>query len=378
MPNSAINTGLVDYTLAVEQIPWQILNFLSDKIISKPEIKKKMNNGSFKWLPPIFDLLRTHVGLDFSLYKYNTVCRRIEHRMNACGIASIKEYVNYLRQNSSEIELLCKNLLITLTNFFRNLEAFEKIKQAFSQLLRSKPKGYCLGVWVPACSTGEEAYSLAILIQEYIQETKQDFKVQIFGTDVDEDAIEVARMGAYPLSISQDISAERLKHFFTREGAHYKISKAIRKMIIFAPQNLIKDPPFAKIDILSCRNFLIYITKELQKKLMLLFHYSLNPGGILFLGASENIGNFTDLFKTVHSKWKIFICQKTAGLVQTPVIFDNTNKLSMHNMAKGKKLGETEVKAHITKTQREQKIDETQASIPAESFETKDKCGSSI
>ena len=222
-------------------------------------------------------------------------------------------YVTYIRDNPSEVKILFKDLLIRVTRFFRDPEAFELLKDnILPGLFKRTGKEGLLRVWVPGCSTGEEAYSMAIALHEFITEQNLASKIQIFATDIDSDSVETARRGIYPDSISADISQERLKRYFTREDGAYRISNKIREIIVFAVQNVTKDPPFSKVDLISCRNLLIYLGPELQKKLIPLFHYALKPEGILFLGTSETIGTFSDLFSAVSNKWKVFKPKKTS------------------------------------------------------------------
>jgi two-component system CheB/CheR fusion protein len=224
-------------------------------------------------------------------------------------ISKMSAYVRYLQENSQEVNLLFKELLIGVTNFFRDPAAWEQLHaQAIPALLASRSPGQALRAWVPGCSTGEEAYSLAIMLKEAVEEVKPkvQFTIQVFATDLDQDAIDKARRGVFPAHIAADISPERLKRFFAKDVDGYRVHKEIREMVIFAPQNLIMDPPFTKLDILSCRNLLIYLTPEVQKKVIPMFHYSLNPGGILLLGSAEAIGDYTDLFVPLNSKSRIF------------------------------------------------------------------------
>jgi two-component system CheB/CheR fusion protein len=320
MPASAIDTGLVDYTLPPGAMGETILKYISNKLNKLPSDEKNI----MKELQPIFNLLYANIGHDFSLYKYNTICRRIEKHMSIHQIDNIATYTAYLQHNPQEIQSLFKDLLIGVTSFFRNPEAYESLRRALLNKLNDKSKGEDIRVWVPACATGEEAYSIAILLQECMEELHKYFNVQIFGTDIDEKAIETARFGVYPSSIAADVSEVRLKSFFKQEDNHYKVSKEIRKMIVFAPQNIIKDPPFTKLDLLSCRNLLIYLTTLLQKKLLPLFHYSLNYNGLLFLGSAENVGAFGDLFNVIDKKWKIFERKEGVSSVQGPIDFDTT------------------------------------------------------
>ena len=241
-------------------------------------------------------------------------------------IDKIAAYVRYLQENPQELDLLFKELLIGVTSFFRDPAAWEQLReQAIPALLASRPAGRALRAWVPGCSTGEEAYSLAIVFKEALEQVKPKgrYALQIFATDLDRDAIDKARQGVFPANIAADVSPERLSRFFVKEEHGYRVRKEIREMVIFAPQNLIMDPPFTKLDILSCRNLLIYLAPELQKKLLPLFHYSLNPGGILFLGSAETIGGFTDLFAPLSGKARIFRRSESA-LRPEPVEFPSS------------------------------------------------------
>ena len=260
-------------------------------------------------LKKIFILLRAQTGHDFSQYKPSTIHRRIERRMAVHQIETMDEYVKYLQQTPAEVEALFRDLLIGVTNFFRDPEAFKALEeQVIPKLFAGKPAGAAIRVWSPGCSTGEEAYSIAILLQERMEALKQSYKVQVFATDIDSQAIATARAGLYPASIAADISPERLARFFTAEpdGSAYRIHKGIRDMLVFSEQNVIKDPPFSKLDLISCRNLLIYMGGDLQKKLIPLFHYALNPGGFLFLGTSETVGEFGDLFAALDRKSKLY------------------------------------------------------------------------
>jgi two-component system CheB/CheR fusion protein len=260
-------------------------------------------------LEKVFVLLRSHTGNDFSQYKKSTILRRIERRMGLHQIDTIDHYVRYLRENPREIELLFKELLIGVTSFFRDPVAWEHLRtDVLPALIAARASGGVLRAWVPGCSTGEEAYSLAMVFREAMEPLKpiKNIALQIFATDVDRDAIEKARQGIYPDNIAADVSPERLRRFFVQEDRGYRVGKEVREMVVFAPQNIIMDPPFTKLDILSCRNLLIYLSSELQKKLIPLFHYSLNPGGVLFLGSAETIGAFTSLFQPLEAKSRLY------------------------------------------------------------------------
>ena len=308
MPRSAVDAGLADIVAPVEELPEKILAYLQrTPLIARTEIS--MEDKAQSALEKAVILLRAQTGHDFSLYKRNTLYRRIERRMGIHQIRKMADYVRYLRENSQELDLLFKELLIGVTNFFRDPAAWEQLRaQAIPALLASRASGQVLRAWVPGCSTGEEAYSLAIVLKEAVEELKPkgQFTIQIFATDLDRDAIGKARQGFFPANIAADVSPERLKRFFVKEDHGYRVRKEIREMVIFAPQSLIMDPPFTKLDVLSCRNLLIYLTPEVQKKLMPLFHYSLCPGGILFLGSAETIGGFSDLFAPLNGKSRLF------------------------------------------------------------------------
>ena len=313
MPQSAINTGLVDFVAPSNELPAKLLryvNHFSDMTRKLPSAEKKTASAMQK----IFALIRAQTKNDFCLYKKSTVRRRIERRMNVHQINNINQYVRYLQENSHEIDLLFKELLIGVTSFFREPDAFEVLKEkVVPQLLKTKKGGEPIRAWVIGCSTGEEAYSIAMVLRECLDDLlpKVNFKIQIYATDIDKNAIDFARQGTYPANIVADVSLERLQRFFTKEDDYYRISKEIRDMIIFAPHNILTDPPFTRLDLISCRNLLIYLSAETQKKLQPIFHYSLSPGGFLFLGSSETIGSSTDLFSPLDSKWKIFKRRET-------------------------------------------------------------------
>ncbi len=308
MPRSAIATGLADYILSPEKIPEQLVSYVKQfyaKKITKPE--RIVTEQTVNYLQKIIILIRTQTGIDFSAYKQSTLIRRIERRMSLHQIKNISDYVRYLQENQPEIQILHKEFLIGVTSFFRDPASFRTLKEKLiPEILKNKSLDQPVRVWVPACSTGEEAYSIAIVLKEYMDEVKSNFQVQIFATDVDRDAVETGRSGVYPSNITVDVSPERLNRFFIKNSDNYSLKKEIREMVIFAPQNVIGDPPFLRLDLISCRNLLIYLVPESQRKLLLLFHYSLNPGGYLFLGSSETIGEFTELYSVVDKKWKIY------------------------------------------------------------------------
>ena len=323
MPTSAINTGLVDIILAPEEMPSKLLSYKksSSKILKKiltPEDK------TIQTLRKIFILIRNRTGHDFSQYKKSTVFRRVGRRMNIHQIEEISQYLRYLQENPEEIDLLFKEFLINVTNFFRDPEAFESLKEeALKDLIDEKLDFDTIRVWVPGCSSGEEVYSIAIIIKELLEGTDKKLEVQIFGTDLDSYSIKTARSGTYT-NISADVSPERLNKFFYRRDNLYTIKEEIRDMVVFANHNVIKDPPFTKLDLITCRNLLIYLESEAQEKVLSKFNYSLKKDGILFLGPSETIGEFLETFSIVDNKWKIYKRVKSNGL-----IFDYTKTHSL-------------------------------------------------
>jgi len=309
MPRSAIATGLVDYELPPAEMPAQLIAYVAHAF-GKPHqpaiAQTPKTEGALK---KIFILLRAQTGHDFSQYKPSTIHRRIERRMAVHQIEAIDSYVRFLQQTPAEVEALFRDMLIGVTNFFRDPEAFHVLEnEIIPRLFADKPAGGVIRVWSTGCSTGEEAYSLAILLQERIEVLKQSYTVQLFATDIDSRAISAARAGLYPASIAADISAERLARFFTAvpDGSAYRVNKGLRDMLVFSEQDVIKDPPFSRLDLISCRNLLIYLGQELQKKLIPLFHYALKPGGFLLLGTSEGIGESGELFAVLDRKAKLY------------------------------------------------------------------------
>jgi two-component system CheB/CheR fusion protein len=309
MPRSAIATGLVDFVLPPAEMPAQLIAYVTHAFGKPPRPASPTPPKNEVALKKIFVLLRAQTGHDFSQYKQNTVNRRVERRMAVHQIAQLGDYIRYLQQNPAEVEALFRDLLIGVTSFFRDGEAFAALQeQVIPRLFVGKVSGASIRVWVPGCSTGEEAYSLAMLLQEQMEALKQSFKLQLFATDLDRQAIERARAGVYPASIAADVSPERLTRFFSQgpDGGAYRVQKALRDILVFSEHDVIKDPPFSKLDLISCRNLLIYMGGDLQKKLIPLFHYALNPGGALFLGTSETVGEFADLFAPLDRKAKLY------------------------------------------------------------------------
>ena len=322
MPRSAIDAGLADIVAPAEDLPVKIIDYLRHAlIIARTGLTLVEKDQSA--LEKVLILLRSKTGNDFSMYKKSTVYRRIERRMGIHQIDRIASYVRYLQENSQEVDLLFKELLIGVTSFFRDPAVWEQLRGEFiPSLLASLPTGGSIRAWSAGCSTGEEAYSLAIVFKEAVEQVlpREKVTLQIFATDLDRDAIDRARQGIYPSNIAADVSPERLRRFFVQEGSGYRVGKEIREMVTFATQNVIMDPPFTKLDILICRNLLIYLTPELQKKLLPLFHYSLNPGGVLFLGSAEAVSTFTELFAPLHIKSRLFR-RRESVLQLEPVLF---------------------------------------------------------
>jgi two-component system CheB/CheR fusion protein len=325
MPRSAIDAGLADIVAPASELPLKIINYLQHAPLSTGR-DLALEDKTQSAMEKAIILLRSHTGHDFSPYKRNTLYRRIERRMGIHQIDKIALYVRYLQENTQELDLLFKELLIGVTSFFRDPLAWEQLRDhAFPALITSRAPGQALRAWVPGCSSGEEAYSLAIVFKEALEliKPKGSFTLQLFATDLDRDAVEKARQGLFPENITADVSAERLSRFFVKEERGYRVRKEIREMVVFAPQNLLQDPPFTRLDILSCRNLLIYLTQEMQKKLFPLLHFSLNPGGILFLGSAESIGGFTDLFRPLGDRARIYR-RSLSALPSEPVEFPSS------------------------------------------------------
>ncbi|ALJ01473.1 hypothetical protein DC20_14545 [Rufibacter tibetensis] len=304
MPRNAIKTEFVDYVLPVEEMPKKLLTYAH-----MPPLKSKTMveaHKSTQMLQKVFTLIHNKTGHDFSLYKRNTIFRRIERRMNSHNIIQFSEYVQYLQDHPHEVEQLFKELLIGVTKFFRDTEAFALLQERYlPEMLQHKRDGDFVRVWVAGCSTGEEAYSIAILLLETIEKMGKHLKLQVFATDIDPEAIHRARAASYQENITADVSPERLRRYFTKIDTHYYVKKELRDQVVFAVHNLNRDAPFTRLDLLTCRNLLIYLSSELQKKLFPVFHYSLNPNGLLFLGSSETLSGFPDMFTTLDTKWKI-------------------------------------------------------------------------
>lgn len=307
MPLSAINTGFATRVLSVEEMPGVLLK-------CAPNLGLSGETTDASELNSVLTVLRSATGHDFSKYKKGTIGRRIERRMMQNNIEEPALYARFLKEHPNELKLLFRELLINVTSFFRDREAFAALKaDVLPALFAKKPDSYVFRVWDAGCATGEEAYSVAILIRELLDETRQGCSVQIYATDLDDDAIAIARAGRYPLNIAQDVSPERLRRYFIKEENGFRVKKDLRDMVVFATQSVVKDPPFTKLDLLCCRNLLIYLDADLQERLIRTFHYALKPGGVLFLSPAESIGGHKELFATLNRKWRLYGAIHTAS-----------------------------------------------------------------
>ena len=329
MPRSAITTGLVDFVFPVEDIPQKLIEFSKHREnLQNGDGTKSVREEMTKYLQEICLLLRRETGHDFLNYKHNTLVRRIQRRIQVAQTKSVSEYVGLMRADKKEVVNLFKDLLIGVTHFFRDREAFEVLKsRVIPQIVDSKSDGNAIRVWVPGCATGEEAYSIAMLLCERMTELNVRIPTQIFATDIDDDALERARQGRYPDSIAEQMPTEYLEKFFTKRGNVYQVSKSLREMCLFSQHNLIKHPPFSRLDLVSCRNLLIYLDGNLQKKILPVFHYSLRPNGFLFLGTSESLSGYSDLFRTIDKHNRVFQAKDTA--LGTQVTFPITDSVRL-------------------------------------------------
>ena len=330
MPRNAIDSGLVDIVAPADNLYLKLITFLKHIPVVKAKLDIEVKDKSA--FEKIVILLRTHTSNDFSLYKKNTVYRRIERRMGIHKIDDIYSYVHFLQDNPKEVHILFKELMIGVTNFFRDSPVWEKLKEkVIPEMINKLKTSSTLRAWVPGCSTGEEAYSLAIIFKEVLEKVKpnEGYSLQIFASDLDTDAIDTARKGLFSANIVADVSPKRLSRFFTKTDDGYRINTEIRETIVFAQHNIIMHPPFTNIDIISCRNLLIYMDTELQRKLLGLFFYSLKPEGTLLLGSSETLGNQSYLFEQVNSGMKIY---KRSESRVVPDQFDFPSSFSRPNL----------------------------------------------
>ena len=337
MPNSAISSGFVDYVLSPKEIGEEITYLSQNKFIERFEKEtdsQYFNNESQNDLNTIFELLLKETGVDFSHYKMPTIKRRINHKMQQCSVKTIHDYVVFLQKNNSEVVELYQELLINVTSFFRDAEAFDYLKSTLlANLLNSKTVEDTLRIWIPACSTGEEAYSIAMMIAELQETKKYKIPVQIFATDLSENAIRDARLGEYTLADIKEIAPKYITRFFIKKGDKYCIVKELREMCVFAPHNILRDPPFSRMDFVSCCNLLIYFDTSAQKKVFTTLHFALNEGGYLMLGKAETIGTSSQFFNRIDDKFKIYTKKKNTGLRK---ILELTPRFPRSNMSSKK------------------------------------------
>jgi len=334
MPRSAVSAGCVDLVLSPTDIALELARISKHPYVVGQPLELSTNdslasgerqssgsvaatqnqgadaqrspNGAGDGYTKTLALLRNHSGMDFSLYKSTTIQRRITRRLVINKKNTLEDYAEFLRDNTNELNALCSDVLISVTSFFRNPEAFEALQREVLPNLLKQPGDDPIRVWVLGCSSGQEAYSIAIAFMEASENAPRGRNLQVFATDLNEALLVKARFGLYPKSLSDEISPERLRRFFVEEQGGYRVSKSLREMVVFARQNLFADPPFSRMDLISCRNLLIYLGPSLQKRAIPTFHYALKPSGFLLLGASESIGTFTELFEPVDKKFKIY------------------------------------------------------------------------
>ncbi|MBL8660763.1 MAG: PAS domain-containing protein [Rhodospirillales bacterium] len=326
MPRSAISTGVVDLVLPPEKMPDALVR-LACRTCSRQPAQAAEEAAVDKQLKTLLALVRIQTKRDFACYKTSTLLRRVYRRMGLYRTGSLESYIDLLRNDPDEIEALAADLTINVTGFFRDPEAWNTLaERVIAPLVRERPSGRAIRVWVPGCSTGEEAYSIAMLLIEQAEAAGKSFDVKLFATDVSEGVLPLARAGQYPSSIALDVGETRLKRFFALQDDTYKVRKVLRELITFAPQSVLQDPPFSHLDLISCRNFLIYIEPQAQKQVLAVFHFALTPEGHLFLGPAENVTGLEDLFQPISKEWRIFrrIGQSRHDLVSIPASRETT------------------------------------------------------
>lgn len=345
MPQSAINTGLVDFVLAPQDMPAQLARY-QQLAASVPAFAVAPDKSDTEYLHQILLLIRTQTGHDFVNYKAKTIRRRVERLMAVNQIDRIDDYVRFLQNNTIGIEALFRDMLIGVTSFFRDKEFFASVRQlVIPRLFENRRADEPLRIWVAGCSTGEEAYSFAILMREHMATLKKEFRVQIFATDLDSYAVNSARKGLYPRNIELDVPEQYLHQYFLSTSEGYQVVKALREMVVFAPHSLIKDPPFSRVDLISCRNVLIYLNSELQDRILSFFHYALLPEGYLLLGTSESLGHHDREFKIIHAGHKIFqVARASSALRPQP---ETPSVISMLPVASAKNVRPTRALADL-------------------------------
>jgi two-component system, chemotaxis family, CheB/CheR fusion protein len=340
MPRSAIDTQVVDLVLPVEKMGAELLRYIAHSQLARRELRQRSSEQRFAAeLKQVLAALRDATGHDFSHYKTNTVRRRIERRLAIHQLHRLDDYVRFLREHPEEAQGLFRDLLINVTSFFRDAEAFAVLGDELLAMLTDREADRPVRVWVPGCATGEEAYTVAILLQEAMEKLERTFPVKIFATDLNPQSIEHAREGLYPETIAADLTERRLGRFFLRFGNQYRVNAQLRDMVVFSLHDLTRDPPFSRLDLVSCRNLLIYMDNSLQRKVVPLLHYSLKPGGLLLLGSSEEVGGFTEEhFAPVNRKWKLYRARPlgTAAVLPVPELLPAAAKGSRAPAARNK------------------------------------------
>ncbi|MET0936887.1 MAG: CheR family methyltransferase, partial [Luteibacter sp.] len=320
MPDAAIFSGIVDFALPADQLGETIVELarsalMIDRPLDGAADGTTVEETVIAALPTIYASLRTQVGHDFSGYKTRTLVRRVLRRMQILHVSRIDDYLQRLRDDLHEVDALFRDLLINVTNFFRDTEAFEALaSQVIPRLFADRDAEETVRIWIPGCATGEEVYSMAMLVHEHFDTLEVRPAVQIFATDIDEHALAVARSGRYPEPLLESVSEARRRRFFTAEGESFVVNKDIRDLCLFSPHSILRDPPFSRIDLVSCRNLLIYFGADAQNQVLPTFHYALRPGGFLFLGAAENASQFAELFAPVDKRHRIFERRATATI----------------------------------------------------------------
>jgi len=306
MPRSAMASGMVDMVTTIEDIPKIVANYVHHPYVFSDNSDSDPLEKAPDHFNAIMSLLRSHTGYDFHGYKKGTLKRRIHRRMSLRQIKHLDEYLKLLRTEAGELQWLFKDLLIGVTRFFRDPQAWQDLASVLREVVRKKQSGDAIRAWVAGCSSGEEAYSLAILLFEELEKQNKRLEVQIFATDIDVDGVAQARSGVYPKSIAGDVSPERLNKFFREEDGRYRITKRLRETCVFAVQNLIGDPPFSNLDLITCRNVVIYLESEIQSRLASILHFALAKDGLLLMGTSESVSRHANLFQPVSQTSRIY------------------------------------------------------------------------
>ncbi len=330
MPRSAIAARAANVILSIEQIPQAINDYIEHPYLSSTtKVSEDLDSTSIQAL---INIVRTQHGYDFTGYKRNTLLRRVQRRIKLLGLSNLSKYVTFLKKNASEVDALFKDLLIGVTDFFRDEEAWNTLdSEVISAIVKEKKNDEPIRIWIPGCSTGEEAYTMAMLVQDHVRKARKKCPVQIFATDTNQDALEIGRLGRYPASAVKQISPVRVKRYFeqNQDGTMFSVGSEIRPCVVFGVQNLFADPPFGRVDLISCRNVLIYLEPDIQKSVLNIFHFALRRDGYLFLGSAESNGGRDDLFKPISQRWRIFqrIGVTDRTLLRLPAKSTSTNVL---------------------------------------------------